>query len=102
MVRMQVQLREEQYEALKDRAAAAGRSISELVRDSVDRWLEGEAAGGALDGLLELAGAFHDPSGADDVAENHDRYLIVCGEDAFAEPSRSMRTSCGKGSRSPN
>lgn len=75
MVRMQVQLRDDQYEALKERAAAAGRSLSELVRDSVDRWLEGEAAVHALDGLLELAGAFHDPSGAQDVAENHDQYL---------------------------
>ena len=76
MRRMQVQLREEQYEALKARAAAAGRSLSELVRDSVDRWLDSEATENALDGLLGLAGKFHDPSGAEDVAENHDRYLI--------------------------
>ena len=72
---MQVQLRDEQYDVLKQRAAESGRSISELVRDSVDRWLEGEAAATALDGLLALAGAFHDPTGAHDVAENHDRYL---------------------------
>lgn len=76
MVRMQVQLRDDQYEALKERAATAGRSLSELVRDSVDRWLEGEAATGALEGLMQLAGRFHDPAGASDVAENHDRYLI--------------------------
>ena len=76
MVRVQVQLREEQYEALKQRASQEGRSLSELVRESVDRLLEGATRVRALDGLLGLAGVFHDPTGTSDVAENHDRYLI--------------------------
>jgi len=77
MVRMQIQLREEQYEALKRRSATVGRSLSELVRDSLDRWLDVESTAEARQGLLGLAGACHDPSGADDVAEKHDRYLIA-------------------------
>lgn len=75
MVRTQVQLREDQYRELKRRAAAEDRSLAELVRESVDSWLASAPGGVGLEGLRELAGAFRDPVGARNVAEDHDRYL---------------------------
>lgn len=75
MVRTQIQLREDQYEALKRRAVREDRSLADLVRESLDRWLFRSPSSDALAGLEELSGSFRDQAGADDVAQHHDRYL---------------------------
>lgn len=75
MVRTQIQLRRDQYEELKRRAAAEDRSLADLVRESVDSWLSLASRPDPLAGLRQLSGVFRDPSGARDVAEKHDRYL---------------------------
>lgn len=81
MIRTQIQLREDQYEALKRRAAKEDRSLADLVRESLDWWLSREPPTEALAGLGEMAGSLRDPAGADDVAERHDRYLSERAED---------------------
>ncbi len=76
MIRMQVQFTGEQAAALKEASRARGRSISDLVRESVTRFLARDAAPGRVE-LVRLAeemlGAFN--SGIPDLAEDHDRYL---------------------------
>lgn len=77
MIRTQIQLTEEQYRRLRRLAGERAVSLAELVRRSVDRFLESEIA--EREELYErasrLAGRFPDLEGATDVAENHDRYL---------------------------
>lgn len=76
MIRTQIQLREDQYEELRRRAAGENRSLADLVRESLDCWLARGAPRTALAGLAKLSGRFRDPAGAIDVAERHDRYLL--------------------------
>lgn len=76
MYRTQVQLTEEQARALKERAARQGVSMAHLVREAVERFLERSGGIGAEERkrrAAEAAGRFR--SGAQDVAEQHDRYL---------------------------
>lgn len=82
MIRIQVQLTEEQAAALKGIAAASGRSIADLVREGVDSMLQGggEAARKQRQArALEAVGRF--ASGQSDVSSEHDRHLAeVFGE----------------------
>lgn len=77
MVRTQIQLQERQSQALKQAAKAAGISVAEFIRRSVDTALREQAA--AEDGetarrrALGVIGAFD--SGTGDLAAAHDRYL---------------------------
>jgi hypothetical protein len=81
MVRTQVQLTESQLRALRNASAATGKSISELVRQGVDRYL---AAGHEvrreerIERAIRVAGRFS--SGLTDVSARHDRHLA----DAFS------------------
>lgn len=76
MIRMQVQFTEEQVRALRDRARAEDRSISDLVRQSVDGLVTQQVRPGR-DALArrarEVRGRFR--SGVPDLAEEHDRHL---------------------------
>ncbi|MCY4213629.1 MAG: ribbon-helix-helix protein, CopG family [Gammaproteobacteria bacterium] len=76
LVRMQVQLTAEQAGALRVRARAEERSLSDLVRESVTEYLARRPERdrrALLDRARELTGLFH--SGCRDVAENHDQHL---------------------------
>jgi hypothetical protein len=77
MIRTQIQLTEEQTQRLRDEARRSGRSVAELIRQSVDRYLGQGAtsAAGPVSRLsaLQVAGRFH--SGRSDVAVKHDDYL---------------------------
>jgi len=76
MVRTQIQLTDEQSRKLKELAAKEGKSVAELIRNSVDIMLKVNAS---LDEdekrrrALAAAGRFH--AGDTDLAEAHDRYL---------------------------
>ncbi len=76
MVRTQVQLAEDQLEALRRLSAESGRSIAELVRLGVQLYLssqQGLNADEQVGRALAAVGRFS--SGAKDVSANHDRYL---------------------------
>ncbi len=77
MVRIQVQLTEEQLAALKRLASRRGVSISELVRQGVDAILQGpQAEQERLRRERARAAAGRFRSGLGDLAEAHDRYLL--------------------------
>ncbi len=77
MVRTQIQLSEEQAQALKEQAARQDTSMAALIRQAVDEWLR---SAGAFDReerkrrALELAGRYH--SGHSDLSSEHDRHLV--------------------------
>ena len=77
MVRTQVQLTEEQAEALKQLSAKTGLSIAELLRRSLGPLLRGGVVADEEDRrvrrAVEVIGRFH--SGKTDIAAEHDRYL---------------------------
>jgi hypothetical protein len=78
VVRTQIQLTEEESEALKREARRTGLSVAEIIRRCVDRFLEHGDAGAAdspsrLD-ALKVIGMFH--SDATDVSIKHDDYLV--------------------------
>ncbi|NLG84618.1 MAG: CopG family transcriptional regulator [Firmicutes bacterium] len=76
MIRTQVQLTEEQVRALRFLAGQRGVSMAELIRESVEHYLQ-ETKETVDDELVrrakEVVGKFS--SGLADLAENHDRYL---------------------------
>ncbi len=77
MVRTQVQLREDQVQALKRLAATRGVSVAELIRQSVDAFIR---ASKSVDKdeqrrrAIAAAGRFR--SGTSDTSSEHDRYLV--------------------------
>ena len=79
MVRTQIQLTEEQAQALKRMSARQGKSVAEIIRMSVDDLIR---RGGEKDPVeirqraLQAAGKLNGPS---DLSSNHDQYLA----DAF-------------------
>jgi Ribbon-helix-helix protein, copG family len=76
MVRTQIQLTEAQAGALKELAAAEGRSMADLVRTSVDALLQrsGHVSRSELrKRALAVVGRHH--GGPRDLAARHDRYL---------------------------
>jgi len=76
MRRMQIQLTDDQLTRLRDLAAAQGRSMADVIRESVDRYVRSERP---IDReelkqrALAAIGKFR--SDKRDVSENHDRYL---------------------------
>ncbi len=80
MIRTQIQLTEAQARALKRIAAERGVSVAELIRQSLDHFLQAARAGDSEERrrrALAAAGRFR--SGLRDLAAEHDRYL----EDAY-------------------
>ena len=77
MVRTQIQLTEPQFEALRARAGAEGRSMADLIRGLVDESLSGGGRQGpeerrrrALSAIGRLG-----KKGPRDLARRHDDYL---------------------------
>ena len=76
MVRMQIQLSEDQAKALRQIAREQGRSMAELIRWSVDSLFRshGRLSREELKRrAMAAVGRFH--SGASDISTKHDRYL---------------------------
>lgn len=76
MIRTQIQLREDQSVRLQRLAGECGCSVAELIRRSVDRFLERKETpgdcGSRLSALVPV-GCGH--SGSPDVSARHDHYL---------------------------
>ena len=77
MVRMQVQLKEQQIRRLRALAAEREVSFSEAVRRCLDAALASSEPdrSGLYARAATLVGAFHDREGASDLGTEHDRYL---------------------------
>jgi hypothetical protein len=79
MVRTQIQLTLDQHRRLKKWAQQRGISLSEAIRRFVADRLEAEQAVPTREALVREAmsaiGAYRDPTGATDVAREHDQYL---------------------------
>jgi len=76
MIRTQIQLTEQQIQALRRLAAHKKRSLAELIRQSVELYLTHEAQTGKAERVqraLEAAGKFS--SGTKDGSSQHDRHL---------------------------
>lgn len=76
MRRTQIQLTEEQMEALRREAARRSLSVSEILRQAVDAWLKGLRPPTAEERrrrALEIAGRFG--SGKNHVSASHDEHL---------------------------
>ena len=76
MVRTQIQLTDSQARALRALAAAEGRSMADIIRESVEELLAGRGMrdrGEVTRRAIAVVGAFR--SGVGDLAEEHDRYL---------------------------
>lgn len=82
MIRVQVQLSRDQLHELRRLAASAGRSVSDLVRESVDSLLRARRLGDrAALKARSLAALGRFSSGRPEAARDHDRYL----EDVLGE-----------------
>lgn len=82
MIRTQIQLSEAQATKLKQLAATEGKSVAELIRQSVDVMLAAALVPDQEERrrrAMSAAGRFH--TSAIDLAEEHDHYLT----EAFAE-----------------
>ncbi|HEV8239536.1 MAG TPA: ribbon-helix-helix protein, CopG family [Thermoanaerobaculia bacterium] len=82
MVRTQIQLTEEQAAGVKELAQREGRSLADVVRESLDHHLRSRGVVARADlkrRAVAAAGRFR--SGCADLATAHDRHLV----DAFAE-----------------
>ena len=86
MVRIMVQLTEEQLKALKELAKARKTAVAKLVRESVDQYIVAapkeltyeEKRQRALEFIRQLKEGeiqYHDIEGKTDVSVNHDKYL---------------------------
>ncbi len=83
MIRTQIQLTEQQSVRLREMARRSGVSVAEVIRQSVDRFLEQSAApSAAASGFpgpatrlaaLEIVGRFH--GAPPDISLRHDDYL---------------------------
>ena len=73
MLRAQIQFKEAMYEKLKDLSKQSGKSISDIVRRSLDETLEKQAVEEKWVRALQSAGNFQ--SGLNDLAEKHDEHL---------------------------
>lgn len=82
---MQIQLTAAQAAGLRRLAAKRGVSMAALIREGVDRTLEGDERALMWEGALSVLGKYTDRDGATDVAEEHDRYL----DDAYFHWRRS-------------
>ena len=76
MIRTQIQLTEEQHQALKELAVSQKVSMARLIRESVAQYLSTSETK-EMDELrryaISIAGKYH--SGKTDISINHDNYL---------------------------
>lgn len=73
MHRTQILLEERQYAALRAWAKRRDRSLSEAVRQAVDRLLGAGQKRGRGSRLADICGIFSDPGGLS--SRDHDKYL---------------------------
>ena len=81
MIRTQIQLPEDQLEALKRLASAEDRSLSDLVREGVEALVRGRRGASRADlkaRSLAAIGRFR--SGTKDLSSQHDRHLAEAFE----------------------
>jgi predicted transcriptional regulator len=95
MYRTQIQLTEDQMQALKRLASTRNKSMAELIRQAVDALLEGSVA---IDDderrrrAIAAAGRFR--SGLRDLSTKHDRYLNEAwGDEHLRGHVRAARSS---------
>ena len=82
MVRITIQLTEEQSRFLREMAEEAGVSLAEIIRRSVEAMMRSRHEPSLEERrrrALALAGRFH--SGVPDLAARHDDYFAEAGED---------------------
>jgi len=75
MIRTQIQIDEGDLLSLKALAAERSTSVSQLVREGVERVLVEAGRERRWQHLWEVVGAFNDREEATDVARRHDDYL---------------------------
>lgn len=77
MLRTQVQFTEEQYRKIRSLAHRRGVSISQVVRESVERHLDAETydADALYARVAEVVGKYDDREGREDLSSNHDEFL---------------------------
>ena len=73
MHRTQILLKKRQYAALRTWAKRTDRSLSEVIRLAVDRFLGEDATRGRASRLADICGMFSDPGGCS--GRDHDKYL---------------------------
>jgi hypothetical protein len=76
MIRTQVQFTAQQVKALRRLSASTGRSIADVVREAVDRYLASSQQpdrSELIERAIRVAGKFS--AGPRDVSVNHDKYL---------------------------
>ena len=73
MIRTQIQFEQKTYEALKTKSNETGKSISEIVRRSLDQTIESQEADQKWARALSSMGKFS--SGLNNLAEKHDDHL---------------------------
>lgn len=98
MHRTQLLLAEGQYQTLKSLADAQGRSLSDLVREVVASYLEGQPARAARR-LAEITGVAEGPP---DMASNHDHYLYGLPKRAPGANAASTSKAKSSATRSPS
>jgi hypothetical protein len=73
MRRVQIQLTDDQLDALRRQAYERGEGVATLVRHAVDAWIANSDRAQRVERAVQAIGGFH--SGLHDVAERHDDYL---------------------------
>ena len=73
MIRTQIQFQKTTYESLKTKSKETGRSISEIVRRSLDQTIESQEYDQKWARALNSLGKFS--SGLNNLAEKHDEHL---------------------------
>jgi len=73
MIRTQIQFQKNTYESLKTKSKETGKSISEIVRRSLDQTIESQECDQKWARALSSMGKFS--SGLNNLAEKHDEHL---------------------------
>ncbi|MHB8263281.1 MAG: CopG family transcriptional regulator [Acidimicrobiales bacterium] len=73
MIRTQIQITQEQFEVLRQKASEQHMSMAALVRDMIDRALGDQRREQRVQRAFTVIGHFH--SGTSDISAHHDRYL---------------------------
>lgn len=73
MIRTQIQFEKKTYESLKTKSKETGKSISEIVRRSLDQTIESQECDQKWARALNSLGKF--ASGLENLAEKHDEHL---------------------------
>ncbi len=74
VIRTQIQLTEEQLDALRRLSAGRGVSIAALIREAVARALDDDGPERDWELALSVVGKYRDRDGATDVSTNVDEY----------------------------